>query len=72
MQFYWAAAVMFIKMMVTNNFVYWSAGLEGPAFDHHRRNGGRGICQQKLLVGLGIWMIFQMPGGLPGEGMFSS
>ena len=40
--------------MVTNNFVYWSDGLEGRAFDHHSRNGGRGICQQKLPAGPGI------------------
>ena len=41
--------------MATNNFVYWSDGLEGRAFDHHRRNGGRGICQQKFPAGLDIW-----------------
>ena len=60
------------KNMATNNFVYWSDGLEGRAFDHHRRNGGRGICQQKLPAGPGIWMIFSnvrgMPGGLPWGG----
>ena len=44
--------------MATNNFVYWSDGLEGRTFDHHRRNGGRGICQQKLPAGPGIWTIF--------------
>ena len=32
--------------------------LGGRAFDHHRRNGGRGICQQKLPAGPGIWTIF--------------
>ena len=30
--------------MATNIFVYWSDGLGGGAFDHHSRNGGRGIC----------------------------
>ena len=34
--------------MATNIFVYWSDGLAGRAFDHHSRNGGWGICQQKL------------------------
>ena len=44
----------------------------GPGLDHHRRNGGRGICQQKLPAGLGIWIFFQMPGGLPGGGMLKA
>ena len=42
----------------------------GRAFNHHSRNGGRGICQQKLPAGLGICQIFSnsrgLPGGLPG------
>ena len=67
--------------MAINNFVYWSDGLGGREFDYHSRNGGLGICQQKLLAGPGIcqqkllagpgiWTIFSnaraMPGGLPG------
>ena len=53
--------------MATNNFVYWSDGLEGRAFDHHRRNGGRGICQEKLPAGPGIWTIFLNARGMPGD-----
>ena len=34
--------------MATNIFVDWSDGLEGRVFDNHSRNGGQGICQQKL------------------------
>ena len=51
-------------------FVYWWEGLGGRAFDHHSRNGGRGICQQKLPAGPGICPIVSntrgLPGGLPG------
>ena len=50
--------------MATNNFAYWSDGLEGRAFDHHRGNGGRGICQQKLPAGPGIWTIFSNARGM--------
>ena len=45
--------------MVTNNFVHWSDGLEGRAFDHHSRNGG-GHFPTKTE------QIFQMPGVVPG------
>ena len=36
----------------------------GRAFGRHSRNGGRGICQQKLPAGPGIWPIsvFKFPG----------
>ena len=34
--------------MATDNFVYLSDRLGGRAFDYHSRNGGQGICQQKL------------------------
>ena len=39
--------------MATNIFVDWSDGLEGRVFDNHSRNGGQGICQQKLPGGGG-------------------
>ena len=52
--------------MATNNFVFWLDGLEGWAFDHHRRNGGGGICQQKLPAWPGIWLFFKCPGVCPG------
>ena len=54
--------------MAANNFVYWSDGLEGRAFDHHRRNGGRGICQQKLPAGPVIWTIFSNARGMLARG----
>ena len=70
MQFYWAETVMFIKIWQPITLYIDRMDLEGRAFDHHRRNGGRGICQQKLPAGPGIWTIFLnaggMPGGLPG------
>ena len=52
--------------MATNNFGYWSDGLEGRAFDHHRRNGGWGICQQKLPQNRAFEQFFQMAGVCPG------
>ena len=68
MQFYWAETVTFNKM-ATNTFVYWSDGLGGRAFDHHSRNGERGICQQILPAGPGIWTMFsnsRVEGGVCG------
>ena len=51
----------FYHKIATNILVYiWSDGLWGQAFDHHGRNRERGICQQKMPAGLGIWPIFQM------------
>ena len=54
--------------MATNSFVYWSDGLGGRAFDHHSRNGGHGICQQKMPATPGISPFFQMLGVCPGPG----
>ena len=51
-----------------NVFVYWSDGLGDRAFDRHSRNGGRGICQRKLLAGPGILPFFSNARRLPGEG----
>ena len=50
-------------------FVYWSNGLgAGHQFGYHSRNEGRGICQQKLTAGPGIWIFFSSARGLPGGG----
>ena len=42
----------------------------GQAFDRHSRNGGRGLCKQKLPAGPDICPVFSnargFPGGLPG------
>ena len=54
--------------MATNFFVYWSDRLRGRAFHHHSKNGGLGICQQKLPAGPGICPIFSKARGLPGRG----
>ena len=54
--------------MATNIFVDWSDGLGGRVFDNHSRNGGQGICQQKLPTGTGILPIFSSAQGLPGGG----
>ena len=59
--------------MATNIFVFWSDGLGGGgrrAFDHHNRNGGRGICQQKLPAGPSIFQFFfqGLPGGMLAAG----
>ena len=73
MQFYWAETVVFIKKW---QLIFLYSGwiglvLRGRAFDHHNRNGGQGICQQKLPAGPGIWLIFQMPGGMLAAGIDS-
>ena len=77
MQFYLAETVMFIKKLQLI-FLYFGlmdwgvghltvvVGMRGRAFDHHSRNGGRGICQRKLPAGLGICPFFLMLGDLLG------
>ena len=46
--------------------LYLSDGLGGRAFDHHSRNGERGICKRILPAGPGICPIFSNARGLPG------
>ena len=43
----------------------WTGGGGGRAIVHHSMNGGRGICQQKLLAGLGIRPVLSISRGLP-------
>ena len=45
-------AVMFIKKCRATDIFYTSG--KGRVFDNHSRNGGAGICQQKLPAGPGI------------------
>ena len=52
--------------MATNNFLYWSDGLEGRAFDHHRRNGGGAFANKNCPQGQAFEQFFQMPGVYPG------
>ena len=48
--------------MATNNFVYWSDGLECRPFDHHRRNGGGTFANKNRPQGRAFESFFQMPG----------
>ena len=48
--------------MATNIFVYWSDGLEGRAFDHHRRNGG-GAGYLSIKIAKNFSNARGMPGG---------
>ena len=58
---------MFIKKChAANIFVFRSMDWGGGrAIVHHSMNGGRGICQQKLLAGLGIRPVLSISRGLP-------
>ena len=49
--------------MIIDNFVYWSDGLEGWAFDHHRRNGGGAFANKNCLQGRAFEKNSQMPRG---------
>ena len=55
--------------MATNIFVYWSDGLEGRAFDHHRRNGGAGYLSIKIAKNFSNAR--GMPGGMLAAGIVS-
>ena len=73
MKFYWAETVIFIKKWQLHVIFLCIGWMDrgGQAFDHHSRNGGQGIGQQKLPVGPGIWPIFSNFQGLP-RGMLAA
>ena len=52
--------------MATNNFVYWSDGLEAEHLTTTEGTGGGAFANKNCPQGRAFEQFFQMPGGLPG------